>query len=66
MRRLALFLSKLTLTLTLHIDTEMKVDFRSCLCLLAAPKDDHVYYGVLTDWTVRILGKRTDVDMSKY
>ena len=23
-------------------------------------------YGVLTDWTVGILGKRTDVDMSKY
>ena len=41
MRRLALSY-QLTLTLTLHIDTEMKVDFRSCSYLHVASKDDHV------------------------
>ena len=32
-------------------------------CCILTTHHSYIYYGVLTDWTVGILGKRTDVDM---
>ena len=51
-------------TAAAHITYDRHISKRQILNAIFTRSNPN--YGVFTDWPVRILGKRTDVDMSKY